>query len=335
MASLADSAKNTLHGWYKSTVEYVTPINEKSEFKEKGVLTPEEFLTAGCQLVYKCPTWSWEGGDAKKRKPYFPDNQQYLISRNLPCLQRVAALMSTANNNEHEVEGGDWLNMDDAANSAKGDEAMPEIADIDLDAVADESQPEPEQKVSAQIQSQTAAQTQSQTVPDDDDDDDFEHIPDIDDFDDGDNVVSASAVSGPAKEASAEEKVSESGGGQIVRTRTYDVSITYDKYYRVPRVWLRGYDENGSPLSSSAIFEDISADHAHKTVTVEPHSHSGVVCASIHPCRHSEVMKRFMGKMEESGKVMSIDQYMFLFLKFMSAVIPTIQYDFTQSVEST
>merc|ERR1712129_104086 len=107
------------------------------------------------------------------------------------------------------------------------------------------------------------------------------------------------------------------------------------QYYRVPRVWLRGYDENGSPLSSSAIFEDISADHAHKTVTVEAHAHSGVVCASIHPCRHSEVMKRFMSRLEESGKRMSIDQYLFLFLKFMSAVIPTIQYDFTQSVQST
>lgn len=331
-----DAAKNTLHGWYKSTVEYVTPINEKSEFKEKGVLTPEEFLTAGCQLVYKCPTWSWEGGDAKKRKPYFPDNQQYLISRNLPCLQRVAALMTTAANNEHEVEQGEWLNMDDSDKAAKGDDSMPEIADIDLDAVADSpAQPDAEQKVNAPQQAQAQIET---TV--DDEDDDFEHIPDIDDFDDGDNVVSAAATgtgsSAAQLKADAEEqKEAQASDSRIVRTRTYDVSITYDKYYRVPRVWLRGYDENGSPLSSSAIFEDISADHAHKTVTVEPHSHSGVVCASIHPCRHSEVMKRFMSKLEESGKRMSIDQYLFLFLKFMSAVIPTIQYDFTQSVEST
>merc|ERR1712062_563250 len=99
------------------------------------------------------------------------------------------------------------------------------------------------------------------------------------------------------------------GTTSIVKCRTYDVSISYDKYYRVPRVWLRGYDENGNPLSSTQIFEDISADHAHKTVTVEPHVHSGVVCASIHPCRHSEVMKRFMTKFEESGKRIAVDDF--------------------------
>ena len=108
-----DAAKNTLHGWYKSTVEYVTPINEKSEFTEKGVLTPEEFLKAGCQLVYKCPTWQWEAGDPKKKREYLPDKQQYLISRNLPCLKRVASLMKSANNKEEVVENGEWLNMED------------------------------------------------------------------------------------------------------------------------------------------------------------------------------------------------------------------------------
>jgi len=29
----------------------------------------------------------------------------------------------------------------------------------------------------------------------------------------------------------------------IVKTRTYDISITYDKYYQTPKVWLFGYDE--------------------------------------------------------------------------------------------
>ena len=108
-----DGVKNTLHGWYKSTVEYVTPINEKSEFKEKGVLTPEEFLKAGCQLVYKCPTWSWEAGDKKKKRAFLPDNQQYLISRNLPCLRRVKSLMNSSAKSEEIVENGEWLNMED------------------------------------------------------------------------------------------------------------------------------------------------------------------------------------------------------------------------------
>jgi len=35
----------------------------------------------------------------------------------------------------------------------------------------------------------------------------------------------------------------------IVRTRTYDLLISYDKYYRVPRFWLIGYDEARQPLT--------------------------------------------------------------------------------------
>ena len=30
---------------------------------------------------------------------------------------------------------------------------------------------------------------------------------------------------------------------------TEDLSITYDKYYRTPRLWLFGYNENGDPLT--------------------------------------------------------------------------------------
>jgi len=338
-----DAAKNTLHGWYKSTVEYVTPINEKSEFKEKGVLTPEEFLTAGCQLVYKCPTWQWESGDPKKQWPFLPKKQQYLISRNLPCWQRVASLKhSAAANKEEIVENGEWLNLDDADKNGNGPDGLcPEIADIDLDAVNNAhgdngsanggddgaNDAEPTTKPLIEIKENYAEPAEPA------DDDDFEVVPDIEDFDDEDNVVGARDN---GQDAAAEEKKEvfsvREEKGRILKTRTYDVSITYDKYYRVPRVWLRGYDENGTPLTSSEIFEDISADHAHKTVTVEPHVHTGVVCASIHPCRHSEVMRRFMATQKGPSHC---QQYLFLFLKFMSAVIPTIHYDFTQAVVPT
>ena len=29
----------------------------------------------------------------------------------------------------------------------------------------------------------------------------------------------------------------------VLQTRTYDLNITYDKYYQTPRLWLFGYDE--------------------------------------------------------------------------------------------
>ena len=33
------------------------------------------------------------------------------------------------------------------------------------------------------------------------------------------------------------------GDDDILKTRTYDLHITYDKYYQTPRLWLTGYDE--------------------------------------------------------------------------------------------
>ena len=35
----------------------------------------------------------------------------------------------------------------------------------------------------------------------------------------------------------------EAAKDNLIKMRTYDVMITYDKYYQTPRVWLIGYDE--------------------------------------------------------------------------------------------
>jgi ubiquitin-like-conjugating enzyme ATG3 len=99
----------------------------------------------------------------------------------------------------------------------------------------------------------------------------------------------------------------------IVRTRTYDLHIVYDKYYQTPRVFLSGFDENGIalspihfriigldchvlhsiesglPLSAESIMQDISSDYANKTVTMETHPLLNVSMVSVHPCRHAEV----------------------------------------------
>jgi len=43
-------------------------------------------------------------------------------------------------------------------------------------------------------------------------------------------------------ERAVDRQVSESESG-VLHTRTYDLNITYDKYYQTPRLWLYGYDE--------------------------------------------------------------------------------------------
>lgn len=100
-----------------------------------------------------------------------------------------------------------------------------------------------------------------------------------------------------------------------------------------PRSWLYGYDEHMKPLTPQQIFEDISGSHAHKTVTMDAHPHLGIQEAYIHPCKHAEVMKKMIDRQIEQGKTPRVDQYMILFIKFLSSVIPTLDYDFTLDVD--
>jgi hypothetical protein len=51
-------------------------------------------------------------------------------------------------------------------------------------------------------------------------------------------------------------------------------------------VWLNGYDENRQPLTPAQALEDISHEHARKTVTIDPHPHASVQATSLHPCQH-------------------------------------------------
>ena len=46
-----------------------------------------------------------------------------------------------------------------------------------------------------------------------------------------------------SKTETGDGAVDASASGGILQTRTYDMYITYDKYYQTPRLWLFGYNE--------------------------------------------------------------------------------------------
>ncbi|EXX75265.1 Atg3p [Rhizophagus irregularis DAOM 197198w] len=176
---------------------------------------------------------------------------------------------------------------------------------------------------------------------------DYDDIPDIEDVVEDDDPAALNTTSNVV--ATHDDGLSD----KILQVRTYDVFITYDKYYQTPRMWLFGYDEHRSPLTSTQIFEDISQDYAKKTVTIEAHPHLNMSLAKIHPCRHAQVMKKIIEKMNEEAlkkfellkqqygnspnapqaeqAQVRVDQYLIIFLKFMSSVVPTIDYDHTIS----
>eukprot|EP00827_Trimyema_finlayi_P006778 TRINITY_DN829_c0_g1_i10.p1 TRINITY_DN829_c0_g1~~TRINITY_DN829_c0_g1_i10.p1 ORF type:complete len:186 (+),score=59.46 TRINITY_DN829_c0_g1_i10:259-816(+) len=78
---------------------------------------------------------------------------------------------------------------------------------------------------------------------------------------------------------------------ELVEERLYTVYITYDTYYFTPRLWLSGFNSLNIPLSQAELFQDINSDYANKTVTFETNPQLGITQASIHPCKHSHMLK--------------------------------------------
>lgn len=163
-----------------------------------------------------------------------------------------------------------------------------------------------------------------------------------------DHVPKAKATTAAPKEINWEdddddEDDAKDEGIQDRRCRLYDVYVVYDQYYRSPRVFLIGYreDNHSLPLTKEEMMQDVYAANREKTVSVDPHPFLKAACISIHPCRHAETMKRTLDhlkeRLEESQEEVPEEERitfvfptylaLFVFLKFISSVVPTIEYD--------
>jgi len=301
---------NSIKSAALSVGEKFVPILKESKFKETGVLTPEEFIIAGDYLTHHFPTWSWSKAvNSSYEKDYMTqaagsNEKQFLITRRVPCYRRCAQLqydpqLELIIKDEHSQE--EWVDTHFYST---------EFTNEARELPSEKSQPIKETPI----------------VPDEDEED--EAPMDMDDFMAADEAEDPNCFKPPTTQDTEMETED-----NVLKTRTYDLYITYDKYYQVPRFWLVGYNENGKPLSVDQMYEDFSADHANKTITIEAHPGVNQQMASIHPCRHAEVMKRLIEQCAESGKELEVTQYLVIFLKFVQTIIPTIEYDFTKSIQ--
>ncbi|XP_026471648.1 ubiquitin-like-conjugating enzyme ATG3 isoform X2 [Ctenocephalides felis] len=316
MQNVINSVKGTALG----VAEYLTPILKESKFRETGVLTPEEFVAAGEHLVHHCPTWQWASGDDNKSKNYLPKDKQFLITRNVPCYRRCKQMEYSGEEKlleEDDSEGG-WVDTHHCDSTLED-----KVNDMTLDNMDKEMMKD-----------------DKEGSDDGHNEDDESDAIDMEEFEESgmlDNVDPAEALienkpALPEKEKKNLESGDYEEGSTIVKTRTYDLHITYDKYYQTPRLWVVGYDENRKPLTVEQMYEDVSQDHAKKTVTMESHPNlSGPPMASVHPCRHAVVMKKIIQTVEEGGGELGVHMYLIIFLKFVQTVIPTIEYDYTQN----
>mmetsp|Transcript_60237 Transcript_60237/g.143576 ORF Transcript_60237/g.143576 Transcript_60237/m.143576 type:complete len:313 (-) Transcript_60237:90-1028(-) len=304
--------KHRLGDAFRNTVSAVIGTSSESKFVQSGTLTPEEFTDAGNMLTFKFPTWQWVSCDPSRRHSCLDNEKQYLITRNVPCKDRVRALDHVlAHNTRVEDE---WLVPETEATAGAPD--TQEIRDLDPgnDGDADVS------GIGGFVVQEDFIGTAQASDAD---------LPDFTDLD----AALAEKDPGSAAPAQADYVVANAPDMEIVRTRTYDLSITYDKYYQTPRLWLFGYDEYGEPLKPEQVYEDVLSDYISKTVTFDPHPHTGTPTVSIHPCKHARVMKKVVDDWIEEGREPRHDLALFVFLKFISSVVPTINYDFTMDIE--
>lgn len=274
------------------------------------MLTPEEFVLAGDHLVHHCSTWKWsKATDRSRTRQYLPEDKQFLIVRNVPCHKRCRQM-------EYDPSQEKILSSEEigAEDGFAGDE---DNGWVDTHHFAHDGG-EPMRSVELGCNS-------SEIANHDDDNDCDEPVMDLDDF----------VESGGLEDIDPNRYVAPqvSPVTEMEKPRTYDLHITYDKYYQVPRLFVMGYDENRKPLSVQQTYEDFSADHAHKTITVETHPHIDCDMPTVHPCRHAEMMKRLLDQLAENGKELGVHEYLLIFLKFVQAVIPTIEYDYTKSIQ--
>ena len=318
--------------------EYVTPTLKSSAFLTKGVLTPEEFISAGDELVFKCPTWSWEAGDPSKRKKHLPKDKQYLITRNVPCRARVSSLenvVAVENNMPGGCDGNDdddWLVsqiLTEEEQKLRAEKALMDefdILDDDGETLVDGSVVEKEVgKLSLADDGKggESEKVDTTTAANKEEEEDGDEYADMADFED-DNILEDEAAAVTSTSTTNPSNNTSSNNSNVLKVRSYDVSITYDKYYQTPRVWLMGYTDDGTnkPLTGNEMMQDVISDYAHRTVTVENHPHVTGPHASIHPCQHGAVMKTIVRNLTKDGENdssngPSVEMYLFIFLKFV------------------
>lgn len=152
--------QNLIHSFIDPLRDRFAPINNNSDFRTTGQITPEEFQAAGDFLVHKFPSWSWaDAASPSQRVAYFPAGKQYLVTRGVPCRKRIKAedfagsasgedqlvldmLKETGDEVSDENDG--WLKAggDSSAEEKKNAELMKDVQTVDDDGKLGEGEEE-------------------------------------------------------------------------------------------------------------------------------------------------------------------------------------------------
>jgi len=305
-----DKLTNFVGDKYRNIASGFMTVLKESKFYEEGVLTPEEFISTGDYLVSKCPTWKWSSNKGNiKPVDYLPLEKQFLIT-SVSCIERASKYEKSKVVDKVDDDGWVETIVDFGEGGNVSDNQIEDVIEGDIVVNKKGSQV----VINNLNINEDYLKMGIEYIDEDDDKQDKEY-------------------SNPKDNNEFIIEVVDEENERCIKSRIYEVSITYDFYYRVPRMWLIGYSEKGQLLKEDEIKEDIMLDYIDKTVTIEKHPNLGIRSASIHPCHHSHLLKKFISNYEQSGRRLDVEKSIILFLKFLSSVVPTIKYDFTLDMD--
>lgn len=285
-------------------------MSHKSTFLSTGEITPDEFVEAGDYMSNMFPTWSWnEVTSDISYRDFLPRNKQFLMTRKVPSNVRAQQFVNVEETGTEVFLGG----ADDGGEELEG------WIKEGVDNVTKPAGQDDERKEAAET-------------------DDIDEMMKDMEIEGSEDIVDLPVNRG---------------------ARFYDLYITYSTSYRVPKMYIVGFDSDGTPLTAEEMFEDIAPDYRTKTATIEklPFYKTPVLSVSIHPCKHANVMKILLEKVRNVKRMrreeqqqqhrketgaddwedlqadvddsLRVDQYLVIFLKFITSVTPSIEHDYT------
>ncbi|KAL2263837.1 hypothetical protein VTK26DRAFT_4885 [Humicola hyalothermophila] len=256
---------NIIYSTVNSLRDRYTPASHTSTFRKTGEITPEEFVAAGDYLVFKFPSWSWADAETPSKR----------ISHLPPGKQYLVTRHVPCQRRLNDDFAGDAGHEESVVEGGKNSDDDGWLRTGGLTS----SQPLKVKEVRTMDDSGNIGDRE---VIDEDD------IPDMEDEEDDEAII-----------RDAE------GSGKNSGRRTYTLYIVYSPWYKTPRMYMSGYQANGTPLPPHLMMEDIVGDYKDKTVTLEdfPFFVNSVKMASVHPCKHASVMKSLLDRADAALKL--------------------------------
>ncbi|EGV66160.1 E2-like enzyme [Yamadazyma tenuis] len=295
--------------------DYLTPINNTSNFTTTGEISPDEFVIAGDYLVYKFPTWEWSSAPSKLQKSYLPPDKQYLITKHVPSHERAYTYLgidATLDESEEELEDG-WVKSHKISESAKSSDSI------------DDAKP-------SEIQ-----------------DNDHNDNNDIDDL-----IDETAELELAEDEFEDLSKGNHSSLRKYDLYITYSTSYRVPKLYLVgfsssgiPLLPKQMFEDISSDYRDrTATIEKLPTSFNTTSVSIHPCKHASVMRVLMEHAKQSQLKRKLKDRDEddESEDVkpkdededdelgVRADQYLIIFLKFIASVTPGIEYDYTMEV---